>query len=437
MNIWIPKRIINLATPTMGLKLLHGQVCPRVLTVKDQFMAEVNRILDMRSRGVVEHLIPPIDPSWFTVARVGAWSPNLLTTQGKIAMTTNTYANWWRYYLRGIGTATPTVSDTGLSSYISTATSLTSLPSGTYANVHDYTNGVIKHRRAWLFPQQTTQQTYTEGGLSSSSSSNLAYTHALLATPMAVAVGEYYSPMYELEWQITPTVNSATIASPVLPGWATSAQARFETLFPLLEPFSTATGESLSNTTSVNPEYASEIGLDSSFESGYFGPSSSNDIMHAYHNSQLRNLLWPNNTSPSAYENQDNNGLRLFVSTNSDALTFSSSPKFVYTGGNITNYERYQNSSIWEEEFVTKGNAVLSQQSYTVSSGVYSRIQRKVLDSAHMNLSGIRSFGVCVHRSPLGISTLDVQSVFRVLLADPMVKDSDHILTLDMTQTWS
>jgi len=248
-------------------------------------------------------------------------------------------------------------------------------------------------------------------------------TRFLLGTPVTVEAGQYYSPVYKLVWSLTPTTAAATIASPVLAGWATGATARIETLKGML-PSITSLGADDPSDAAL---YA-DLGI-TPFQVG--GPALSASyyqLRAAYVNSKYRawnRTMYPVWSSTAGHKNS----AYFFLSTVSTALTFGDEGTFLTNSSSAdiggANSENFYEVSLSDVE---------TEQSYT--AGAFLRVQRVVLDASIGALSGIRSFGIGDIVSPLGSTQWQRRSLYRVLLGSPMTKDAG-ILTVDFTQAWS
>lgn len=407
-NIWnkIPIDEVTVVGPSTKIS---GRVKPRVLEAKPYYRDLINRLIEQK----LEHMI---DINWFNVIYEGPWQPNLITLRGKNVLATSSLRAW-NTYQYGAGTATPLESDTSLGSYVSYTTNLVDLPSSYVPNIYDYVGGTVTVTRCWLSSVFTSDRTITEGGISNSNSGNL-YTKFLLETPITVATGYYFSPVYQLSFALSPTTSSAIIDSPVLTGWNTSAAARIESLLGVIPPVNIRG----SFDQYISPLPISQLAID--INDTYLRSSNTPSVNYhdIYNSGYFLNILavgLPNLMYVHPFFSY------IVLSTDSDSLVFNSSGH-VFNNTDIITATPYPST--------TEG-ASSAQQSYT--DGTFTRTQRQYFSNSYGNMTGIRSIAIAMIESPYGSTAWQYRSIYRVLLDQPMVKDSDHILTLDFVQSWS
>ena len=406
-NIWnkIPIDEVTVIGPSTKIT---GKTKPRVLEAKPYYRDLINRLIEQK----LDHMI---DMNWFNVVYEGPWQSNLITTNGKNALALSSLYSWSAYQY-GTGTATPLASDTSLGTYVSYCSNLVTLPSQYTPNIYDYTGGVVTVTRCWLSSVFASDRVITEGGISFDSNGNL-FSKFLLSTPVTVATGYYFSPVYQLSFALSPTLSPSSMSSPLLNGWNTSATARIESLLCTI-PFVNLDG-TIDNamTNSLQHQLAIDLGDPYLRISSMFSTTSTHNI---YANDSLTLYLgYPNSVAHYGAYNY------IILSTDSDSLVFNSSGH-VFSNIGIVTATPYPSA--------TEG-ASSAQQSYT--NGTFTQTQRQYFSNAYGNMTGIRSIAIALRESPYGSTAWQYRSVYRVLLDQPMTKDSGHILTLDFVQSWS
>jgi len=405
-NIWIKQPIIELPIIMPSTRLV-GRTKPRVLEA-------LPRYRDLVARLMAQKLAHLIDTSWFRVVYDGPWEENLVTDYGKEHYSIYDIGRFAYYYRYGTGTTTPTGSNVRLTEHQGFTSTCQPLPSGTVANVQDYTNGIAGITKSYLAGPFTTSMTITEGGLSSiTSTSNYLNTHFLLDTPVPVSTGQYFAPLYTTGVALSPSVTESDIASPFMTGWATGAKARYESLFGCLPACNPSTG-------GVGGQYLDEAAADFGYTDLVVSTSASVAQHNIYGNTGgAGHGITPGHPFDSQYLWYP----YCVLSTDSDDLVFN-------TQGHI-----FSDTTVKVLTPSTYMGAASGWVDYV--SGSRSRIFRQVFDSANGNMTGIRSIALALMESPLGSTDWRYRSMFRVLLDSPMDKVAGKILTLDFTQNWS
>lgn len=228
----------------------RGMILNQKLSLKGYIVG-----IQVIEKGVVVQDVPAFHTVEVGGKKVPCVAPNMILNSGRdhIAAAPISYCFGWA--ARGTSSTPAAVGQKFLGAQLGNRTNAYVAGAPNCGTAYDRENGIIKMRRTYDFPMETSDKAINEIGFAprNAAQSDTADIYALLSRivlPVTVSVltGQQLRVTYELTVTLSPITDTA--ASPAITGWTTDGQSRLMGYFPATD--ATYTSKTNSFLASVN-----------------------------------------------------------------------------------------------------------------------------------------------------------------------------------------
>lgn len=220
--------------------------------------------IQVLEKGVVVQDVPAFNTVEVGGKKVPCVAPNMILNSGRDHIAANPISYCFGWAARGTSSTPAAVGQKFLGAQLGNRTNAYVAGAPNCGTAYDRENGIIKMRRTYDFPMETSDQAINEIGFApynaapSDTADNYAlFSRIVLPVTVSVLTGQQLRVTYELTVTLSPITDTA--ASPAITGWVTDGVSRLMGYFPVTNATYTSDTNSFLASVDTNGEVAVHV----------------------------------------------------------------------------------------------------------------------------------------------------------------------------------